>query len=164
MNAVLKPLEAQFETMTTAWLDAVVAVELSAYEHHWTRGNFTDSLNAGYQAQLLTAGDGAGLSAQLLGYFVAMKGVDEVHLLNITVAPAHQRSGWARVMLDALAIWARGQGAQWLWLEVRVSNARAKAVYERYGFREVGLRRGYYPSGGRGFSKREDALVMSFAL
>ncbi len=164
MNAVLKPLEAQFETMTAAWLDAVLLVEQSAYERPWTRGNFTDSLNAGYQAQLLTAGNGDSTTAPLLGYFVAMKGVDEVHLLNITVALAHQRLGWARVMLDALAIWARGQGAQWLWLEVRVSNARAKAVYQRYGFREVGLRRNYYPSGGTGVSKREDAVVMSFAL
>jgi ribosomal-protein-alanine N-acetyltransferase len=90
-----------------------------------------------------------------------MKGVDEVHLLNITVAPAHQRQGWAPVMLDALAIWARGQGAQWLWLEVRVGNARAKAVYERYGFRHVGTRRNYYPATAAG---REDALVMSLAL
>ena len=164
MNAVLKPLEAQFETMTTAWLDAVVAVEHSAYAHPWTRTNFSDSLSAGYQAQLLTGGDGTPLAAPLLGYFVAMKGVDEVHLLNITVAPAHQQLGWARVILDALAIWARGQGAQWLWLEVRVSNGHAKAVYERYGFREVGLRRDYYPSGGKGLSKREDAVVMSFSL
>ena len=164
MNAVFKPLEAQFETMTTAWLDAVVLVEQSAYEHPWTRGNFTDSLNAGYQAQLLMAGDGVSQAAQLLGYFVAMKGVDEVHLLNITVTPTYQRCGWARVMLDALAIWARGQGAQWLWLEVRLSNLRAKKVYESYGFREVGLRRGYYPSGGSGLSQREDAVVMSFAL
>ena len=164
MNAVLKPLEAQFEPMTTAWLDAVVAVENSAYAHPWTHANFSDSLSAGYQAQLLTAGDACGLAAPLLGYFIAMQGVGEVHLLNITVAPSHQRLGWARIMLDALAIWARGQGAQWLWLEVRVSNARAKAVYRRYGFREVGLRRDYYPSGGKGLSRREDALVMSFAL
>ena len=164
MNAVLKPLEAQFEPMTTAWLDAVVAVESSAYAHPWTHANFSDSLSAGYQAQLLTAGDACGLAAPLLGYFIAMQGVGEVHLLNITVAPSHQRLGWARIMLDALAIWARGQGAQWLWLEVRVSNARAKAVYRRYGFREVGLRRDYYPSGGKGLSRREDALVMSFAL
>ena len=164
MNAVLKPLEAQFEPMTTAWLDSVVAVENSAYAHPWTRANFSDSLSAGYQAQLLTAGDACGEAAALLGYFVAMKGPGEVHLLNITVAPAHQRLGWARIMLDALAIWARGQNAQWLWLEVRVSNARAKAVYELYGFRSVGLRRDYYPSGGKGLSRREDALVMSFAL
>ncbi len=127
MNAILKPLEAQFEAMTPAWLDAVVRVEQGAYDHPWTQGNFTDSLNAGYQAQLLTGGNAP--DAELLGYFVAMKGVDEVHLLNITVAPQHQRQGWARIMLDALAVWSRAQGAQWLWLEVRVSNTRAKAIY-----------------------------------
>jgi len=159
MNAILKPLEAQFEAMTPAWLDAVLRVEESAYPQPWTRGNFIDSLNAGYQAQLLTAGNDP--DAQLLGYFVAMKGVDEVHLLNITVAPDHQRQGWARIMLDGLAIWSRAQGAQWLWLEVRVSNARAKAVYECYGFRHVGTRRNYYPAGA---SAREDAVVMSLAL
>ena len=168
MNAVLTPpqiVEAQFEAMTLAWLDAVLQVEQSAYAQPWTRGNFTDSINAGYQAQLLTGGSEQ--AAELLGYFVAMKGVDEVHLLNITVAPAHQRRGWARVMLDGLALWARGQGAQWLWLEVRLSNARAKAVYESHGFRQVGLRRHYYPSGGPGLTgeaMREDAVVMSFAL
>ncbi len=162
MNAVVKPLdalEAQFEGMTAAWLDAVVQVEQSAYAHPWSAGNFADSLQAGYQAQVLTAGRGA--DRVLLGYFVAMKGVDEVHLLNITVAPVHQRQGWSRVMLDGLAIWARGQGAQWLWLEVRVSNARAKTVYEHYGFRDMGLRRNYYPAGG---NLREDASVMSLAL
>lgn len=167
MNAILKPtppLEAQFEAMTPAWLGRVVQIEKTAYDHPWTQGNFIDSINAGYQSQLLTAGTGSQEQTELLGYFVAMKGVDEVHLLNITVAPAHQRRGWARVMLDALAIWARGQGAQWLWLEVRVSNQRAKAIYESYGFREVGLRRNYYPSGGTISPRREDAVVMSFAL
>ena len=159
MNAVLKPLEARFEPMTPAWLEAVVRIEHATYAHPWSQGNFTDSLQAGYQAQLLTAGNPP--EAELLGYFVAMKGVDEVHLLNITVAPEHQRQGWARVMLDALAMWARGQGAQWLWLEVRVSNVRAKAVYESYGFRHVGTRRNYYPAGT---SAREDAIVMSLAL
>ncbi len=159
MSAVLRPLEAQFETMTESWLDTVVRVEQSAYAHPWTQGNFSDSLKAGYQAQLLTAGPGS--HSELLGYFVAMKSVDEVHLLNITVAPAHQAQGWARVMLDALVIWSRGQGAQWLWLEVRVSNARALAIYERYGFRHVGTRRDYYPATD---SAREDAVVMSVAL
>ena len=159
MNAILKPLEARFEAMTPQWLEAVVRVEKSAYGNPWTQGNFIDSLNAGYQAQLLTGGNPP--DVELLGYFVAMKGVDEVHLLNITVAPEHQRQGWARVMLDALALWSRGQGAQWLWLEVRVSNVRAKAIYERYGFRHVGTRRNYYPDGA---STREDAVVMSLAL
>ena len=98
---------------------------------------------------------------ELLGYFVAMKGVDEVHLLNITVAPEYQGQGWARVMLDSLGVWARGQGALWLWLEVRVHNARAIQVYEAHGFRRVGMRKAYYPA-DRG--QREDAIVMSLAL
>ena len=174
MNAVLKPQprrEVQFEPMTRAWLDAVLRIENSAYEHPWTPGNFTDSFKAGFESQMLLGGDPAppaplqigSAQPELIGYFVAMKGVDEVHLLNITVAPDYQRQGWARVMLDALALWARGQGAQWLWLEVRVSNTRAKLIYERYGFNEVGLRRNYYPASGT-LAKREDALVMSFAL
>lgn len=155
--------EARFEPMTPDHLDSVLAVEQSAYTYPWSRGNFADSLQSGYQAQLLCA-DAEAHDEALLGYFVAMKGVDEVHLLNITVAPAHQQQGWARVMLDGLAIWSRGQGAQWLWLEVRASNLRAKAVYERYGFRHVGLRKAYYPDGPAGRNQREDALVMSFAL
>jgi ribosomal-protein-alanine N-acetyltransferase len=159
MSAVFKTLEAQFEAMTPASFKAVVRIEQSAYPHPWSEGNFSDSLQAGYQAQLLTAGVLG--ESELLGYFVAMKGVDEVHLLNITVAPAHQRMGWARVMLDALVLWSRGQGAQWLWLEVRNSNTRARTIYERYGFRHVGTRRDYYPDGD---SKREDAVVMSLAL
>jgi ribosomal-protein-alanine N-acetyltransferase len=160
MSAVLKPLEARFEAMTESWLDAVLRIEQSAYAHPWTRGNFSDSLKAAYQAQLLTAGPEP--HGELLGYFVAMKGVDEVHLLNITVAPEHQAQGWARVMLDALVIWSRGQGAQWLWLEVRVSNTRAKAIYEHCGFRHVGTRRHYYPAAAN--APREDAIVMSLAL
>ena len=161
MNASLHPVEVQFETMTPAWLAAVLQVERSAYEQPWSATNFTDSLSAGYQAQLLVAHTPQG--PEVLGYFVAMKGVDEVHLLNITVAPAHQGEGWARVMLDALDIWARGQGAEWLWLEVRVGNTRARKVYESHGFGHVGTRPRYYPTSAS-HPQGEDALVMSLAL
>jgi ribosomal-protein-alanine N-acetyltransferase len=154
MSAVFKSMEAGFEPMTEGRLDEVVAIERRAYSHPWTRGNFSDSLRSGYQAQLLCAGD------VVLGYFVAMLGVDEVHLLNITVDPRYQGQGWGRVLLDALAIWARGQRAQWLWLEVRTGNARAQQVYQRYGYRRVGERKNYYPAEGG----REDAIVMSYKL
>ena len=136
-------------------LDEVLRVEQRAYAHAWNYAHFLDALHSGYQAQLLVA-DG-----QLLGYFVAMKGVDEVHLLNITVAPEFQGQGWARVMLDALAIWTRGQGMSWLWLEARVSNVRALHIYERFGFRRVGQRKAYYPAS---HGQREDAVVMSLPL
>ena len=158
-----------FEPMTEADLDDVCEVEKLAYAHPWSRRHFADSVAAGYPAVLLL---GEALPGELphppradgrvlLGYLVAMPGVDEVHLLNITVAPAHQRQGWARFMLDALALWSRGQGAQWLWLEVRQSNTPARRLYSRYGFAEVGLRRGYYPLAHQ---KREDAVVMSLNL
>lgn len=147
--------EVRFETLTPERLDALLDIEFSAYSHPWSRGNFTDALASGYECQLLMAGE------QMLGYFVAMLGVDEVHLLNITVAPAFQRQGWARVLLDALALWARGRNAQWLWLEVRASNLRAQHIYETHGFRRVGERKRYYPAA---HGQREDAIVMSLPL
>lgn len=155
MSAVLKAVEARFEPLAEQHLDAVLQIEQQAYAHPWLRANFSDSLRSGYQAQLLLA------DATLLGYFVAMKGVDEVHLLNITVAPPYQRQGWARVMLDALAIWAKGQGALWLWLEVRAGNQRAMEVYEASGYRRVGERKSYYPAAQ---GQREDAVVMNLRL
>ena len=151
----MRQVEARFEPLTVDHLDAVLKVEIEAYAKPWSSSNFVDSLNSGYEAQMLLGGD------TLLGYFVAMKGVDEVHLLNITVAPEYQGQGWARVMLDALALWARGQAAQWLWLEVRVGNARAMHVYERHGYRPMGKRKQYYPAG---HGQREDAVVMSLRL
>ncbi len=155
MSAVFKTLEARFEPMSEARLEAVLRIEQCVYAHPWSRSNFVDSLRAGYEAQLLMADDA------LLGYFVAMKGVDEVHLLNITVAREHQGQGWARVMLDALALWSRGQGAQWLWLEVRASNQRALRIYEHHGYRRVGERKNYYPADP---GQREHAVVMSLKL
>jgi ribosomal-protein-alanine N-acetyltransferase len=155
MSAVLQSPQARFEPLLAHRLGEVLRIEQSAYDHPWSLANFRDALNSGYQAQLLTAG------GVVLGYFVAMRGVDEVHLLNITVAPDYQRQGWARVMLDALALWSRGQGAQWLWLEVRTGNLRAKEVYESHGYRRVGQRKAYYPAAN---GKREDAIVMSLRL
>ena len=155
MSAVLNAPEVRFEPLTALWLDRVVPIERAAYTHPWSHTNFTDSIHSGYQAQLLVAGD------TILGYFIAMKGVDEVHLLNVTVAPGYQRQGWARVLLDALALWSRGQGAQWLWLEVRRSNARALQVYEQHGYRRVGERKQYYPAAD---GQREEAVIMSLRL
>lgn len=172
MNAVLQsanpaqaalgsPFEPSFEPLTALWLDEVMHIEQQAYAHPWSRGNFADSIQTGYQMQVLTA---SGSDKQpILGYFVAMKGFEEVHLLNITVAPEHQGRGWARAMLEALVVWSRGQAAQWLWLEVRASNTRALKVYKDHGFNLVSVRQDYYPAGPKA-NGREDAIVMSLKL
>ena len=137
-------------------LDPVMAIEAAAYAFPWTRGNFIDSLAAGYPARVL-------LDAQreLLGYFIAMPGFDEMHLLNITVAPAAQGCGHARFMIDALIPLCHEHRARELWLEVRDSNERARAMYLRLGFMAVGVRKGYYPAP---FGRREDAVVMSLKI
>ena len=137
-------------------LDAVMAIESAVYPFPWTLGNFRDSLAAGHDARLLRAPDGA-----VRAYSVAMTGVDETHLLNLAVAPAAQGQGLARALLDALVADARRCGHAKVWLEVRLGNARAHAVYRRYGFVEVGQRRGYYPAGA---GRREDARVMQLSL
>lgn len=134
----------------------VMVVERQAYPVPWTHGNFVDSLAAGYPAEVLR-----GPRHELLGYWVAMPGYEEMHLLNITVAPAWQGRGLAVLMLDRLVAAARAQGLLQLWLEVRQSNERAQAVYRRYGFQQLGLRRGYYPVLQ---GPREDALLMNLPL
>ena len=160
MNAILKPKTEPgvvFQTLTAEWLLRVLPIENSVYAHPWSSANFVDSMAAGYQMQVLTA------DAEILGYFVAMKGFEEVHLLNITVPQEHQRQGWAKLMLEALAVWSRGQGAEWLWLEVRASNERALQVYKAQGFKLVSVRQDYYPKGPKA-NGSEDAIVMSLKL
>jgi ribosomal-protein-alanine N-acetyltransferase len=139
-------------TMTTSDLGAVLAIEARCYGHPWSRGNFIDSLAAGYLAQLLE-----GPEQGLVGYFVAMPGVDELHLLNLTVLPEWQGHGHGRHMLDALEAICRQRRWPTLWLEVRAGNLRALSLYRRRGFAEVGVRPDYYPAS---VGRREDAIVM----
>ena len=148
----LPPLQGlHLRPMSQADVDKVMAVEVCAYSHPWSRGNFVDSLRAGHVAELLQSAQG-----ELCAYFVAMVGVDELHLLNITVAPDWQGSGLGRRLLGTVCERAAQRALSTLWLEVRHSNERARRLYGRLGFAEVGLRKGYYPAQPR----REDAVVM----
>lgn len=142
--------------MATSDVDAVLALEVTAYSFPWSRGNFIDSLAAGYLAWVRHDDQ-----QQLMAYCVAQPGYQETHLLNLTVAPPLQRRGHGRALLSALADWARQRGDAALWLEVRQSNAAGRALYAAAGFAEVGLRRGYYPDLHQ---RREDAVVMRLPL
>lgn len=155
MTEVLIQPPLQLEPLLAPWLEQVLQIEVQAYPHPWSRENFLDALHCGYQAQMLVS------EGRVLGYFVAMQGVGEAHLLNITVAPQHQGQGYARYLLELLNLWARSQQAQRVWLEVRVGNARAIRLYEAFGYQRVNVRKGYYPGEGQ---QREDALVMVLPL
>lgn len=154
MNAVLSPAPApqpRRRAMRVTDLAAVLALEVRAYSHPWSRGNFIDSLAAGYLAEVLEDADGP-----LLGYFLALPGADELHLLNLTVAPEHQGRGLGQGLMRALHGHGRRLGLDRVFLEVRAGNRRARALYARLGYTEVGPRRAYYPA----TPQREDAIVM----
>lgn len=141
-------------------LDSVLCIERSAYGTPWTRGNFVDSLHAGCAAWCLFDE-----KADIVGYVVALQGAGEIHLLNLTVAGAAQHRGHARHMLDRLVAAGAAGGAGQVWLEVRASNLRARELYRRFGFVEVGLRKGYYPCApSAGANAREDAIAMTYGL
>jgi ribosomal-protein-alanine N-acetyltransferase len=144
-----------YAPMVMADLDDVLAVELSIFPHPWTRGNFVDSLAAGYNAWVLRD------QGELAGYFLLMAAVDEAHLLNVSVAESRQRQGLGHYLLDKVAACARGLGAESILLEVRPTNLRALKVYLRYGFVEIGRRKAYYPAHN---GQREDAIVMRYVL
>ena len=145
----------RLQIMTVDLLDAVLAIEVQVYPFPWTRGNFIDSIAAGYLTRALFAGD------ELIGYFVAMPGFEEMHLLNVTVAAPHEGRGHARRLLAELYALSASFAATAVWLEVRESNARARALYLREGFAEAGRRRDYYPAPA---GKREDAILMTRSL
>jgi len=153
MSAVLKDLP-QLGAMREQDLGEVMRIEEAIYSHPWTRGNFADSLVAGYECRTWRMG------GDLLGYFVLMVAAGEAHLLNLSVAPAWQRKGQGSALLREASAIARSRGARGMFLEVRPSNAGAQALYTRFGFRKIAVRRGYYPA----HSGREDALVLTLAL
>jgi ribosomal-protein-alanine N-acetyltransferase len=148
------PLE--LRPMVVGDVDEVHALECSVFPHPWSRANFMDSLASGYDAWVLREPAGG-----LAGYFLLMYALDEAHLLDVAVAaPLHGR-GVGRYLLDRIAARARAQRMASILLEVRPSNTRALGVYRRYGYEEIGRRRGYYPAHE---GRREDAIVMRYML
>ena len=137
-------------------IEKILTIEETVYSHPWTRGNFLDSFYSGQEACGLR-----NKSENLLAYFVLMSVVDEMHLLNFTVGRDFQRQGLALILLNKMSERAREKNIFSILLEVRAGNQRAIDVYKRYGFAEIGRRKGYYPDA---VGIREDAIVMRIEL
>ena len=140
--------------MRTDDLDAIMAIENEVYPHPWTRGNFNDSLNAGYVCSTMT------VAGEIAGYSVIMIAAGEAHLLNLSIAAAWQRRGFGRDMLRFLLQLARDSAFGKMYLEVRPSNIAGRRLYASAGFSEIATRRGYYPA----HDGREDAVIMELEL
>jgi [ribosomal protein S18]-alanine N-acetyltransferase len=144
----------RYRRMLERDLDAIMAIEKVVYPHPWTRGNFKDSLREGYHCWVMEAG------GEIIGYSVVMIAAGEAHLLNLSIAEQWQRRGRGREMLQFLLRLARNFEAEKIFLEVRPTNIAGRALYAAAGFREIAIRRGYYPGKGG----REDAIVMQLEL
>ena len=153
MSALLDTLP-RYRRMTAGDLDTVVAIEESIYAHPWTRGNFSDSLTAGYHCWIVECG------RDIAGYTVVAVAAEEAHLLNLSIAGPLQRRGLGRELLSFVQKLARDYAARNILLEVRPSNVAALALYAAAGFAEAGVRKGYYPDG----ETREDAIVLVLPL
>jgi ribosomal-protein-alanine N-acetyltransferase len=153
MSAILKPV-IELRAMAEADLPAVMAIENAIYAFPWTQGNFRDSIAACYSCWIYAR------NGEVIGYAVVMLAADEAHLLNLSIAAVCQKQGYGSRLLRRLCEVARAQGARLMFLEVRPSNVAGLRLYERHGFRHLGLRRAYYPAQ----DGREDALILSLPL
>ncbi len=152
----------RIEAMGGEDLDEVVAIEGASFSNPWSRQAFLYELRENRVAQLWAARadafpEGSARGA-VLGYLCAWRLADELHVTNLAVHPGHRRRGVGRDLLGTLLERYRRDGVTRVMLEVRPSNHEARRLYESFGFREVGLRKGYY------FDTGEDALLLEARL
>jgi [ribosomal protein S18]-alanine N-acetyltransferase len=146
--------ELALRSMVQDDIEAVAGIEHVIHRYPWTPGNFSDALDNGYLCRVVEL-DGA-----IAGYAVMMPALDEIELLDIGIVAEYQGKGLGSELLQRMMELARSINMQRMFLEVRPSNVAALALYNKHGFREIGLRRGYYAAG----DKREDAIVMERTL
>ncbi len=156
-SVALERLPVELRALTLDDLPQVMALEVRAFKHPWTVDLFRSELNNSWSTILL-AEHLDGSARRLVGFIVFWVVHDEVHVLNVASDPDLRGRGIARTLLDECVSRARAARAVLLTLEVRRSNANALRLYERYGFRRVGVRPKYYAD------ENEDAIVMQLDL
>jgi ribosomal-protein-alanine N-acetyltransferase len=144
------PLTVRLRRLEIGDLDAIERIERASYPTPWSRSMFATELAKPSSLSLGALDD----ADRLVGYLVLSRYVDAWHVMNVAVAPESRRKGVATALLRRLLDDTRHDAQRGYTLEVRVSNVGAIALYERFGFRTKGVRRGYYTD------NREDALIM----
>lgn len=147
-------LAAVMRDMLQSDVPRVAAIERQSYEFPWSAGIFRDCLLARYTCVVVEH------RGEVIGYAIMSVAAAEAHLLNICVAAERRREGHGLALLHLLMQQAAHAGAGHIYLEVRPSNSGALALYQREGFRQVGLRKHYY----RARHGAEDAVVLACSL
>ncbi len=142
---------AKIKPMQKSDLDDVISIEAKAYgEHHWSKDSFMSELSndlAKYFSVFNTDG-------QLIGYCGCWQILEEAHITNIAVSLDYRRKHIGEALLTTIIDECYRNMAKYITLEVRVGNKPAIALYEKYGFKSLGVRKGYYQD------NNEDALIM----
>jgi len=132
-------------------IDTVIELEKSAYgDHHWSKESFLSELS-NELALYYSAFDENG---KLVGYCGSWQILEEAHITNIAVAPDFRRKHIGEALLKKTIDICYKNMVKYITLEVRVSNTPAIGLYEKYGFKSFGTRKGYYQD------NNEDALIM----
>ncbi len=153
MSSSLTPIPIIRE-MSLVDVDRVILIEREIFLFPWTPTNFADSIKAGYQCRVMEHYDA------VVGYGILMLGPDEGHLLTIGIAAKWHQRGLGTQLLQYFIDLARSKRLTSFLLDVRESNKSAIYLYQRMGFKQIGVRKGYYPA----MCGREDALVMRLEL
>ena len=155
MSSIISPQDQFFaRNMRYSDVDLVVSNETIAYKYPWTKQNFIDCLQSGYQCWVLAD------KQKIIAHGVISIAICDSHLLTLCVHPQFQRLGFGRRMLILLLDRAAKLSSSECFLEVRISNETAISLYKSIGFDAVGSRKGYYPAA----QGREDAIIMSRTL
>lgn len=134
-------------------LDAIAEIENVAFSDPWSVASFAGLLS-GPRVRMTVADDGG----RVVGYSVLLLAGPDADLANLAVSPGSRGRGLGRMLVDHVVAASQDAGAEHVYLEVRESNARAIAMYERAGFRAFGMRRRYYRE------PVEDARVLRLEL
>lgn len=140
----LRPMEARD-------IPAVVALEAASFETGWSATAFARELTQNAMARYLVLEEGG----RLVGFAGLWLMVDEAHVVTVAVDPPERGRGFGKLLVRGLIALAVERDMELATLEVRVSNAAARALYGSFGFYEVGMRHKYYQDNG------EDAVIMT---
>ena len=139
-------------------LEALVELEQRCHSHAWRASSFREEMGdpaRGAVIVLRAPFEPAEQGRGIVGYYAYQVVAEEMHLLNLAVAPEHRRAGLGGFLLTRAIEQGGRRGAKSVFLEVRRSNRVAQALYEHFGFLTVAVRRDYYAD------PREDALVLA---
>jgi ribosomal-protein-alanine N-acetyltransferase len=148
---MVKVAEITICPMTESDLDEVLVIESESFPRPWTKTHFLDELRSAHSFPLVALG----LNHIILGYICPMLVIDEGHILDVAVHKCFRGQGIGKLLVERVLSDCYSGGAEFVSLEVRLSNLSAIQMYMKLGFKVTGRRKRYYENG-------EDALMMEY--